>query len=140
MRQRGRKSAAALSVIAVDGDPDRLLPPASLSDPERIVFVDLVTACDPKQFRPSDLPLLCRYCEAAVLAEQSALELRRGAVVDGKPSPWITVQEKAVRAMVALSMRLRLSPQSRIDPKTLGRQQQYQGPLPWEIRQGRGET
>ena len=133
MRQRGRKSAAALSVIAVDGEPNRLLPPASLGDVERTVFVDLVTACDPKHFRPSDLPLLCRYCETAVLAEQAALELRRGAVVAGKPSPSITIQEKAVRAMVALSMRLRLSPQSRIDPKTLGRQQ-HQGPLPWEIR------
>jgi phage terminase small subunit len=134
MRQRGRKSAAALSVIAVEDKPDRLLPPASLSDAERTVFVDLVTACDPKHFRPSDLPLLCRYCEAVVLAERSALELRLGAVVAGKPSPWITIQEKAVRAMVALSMRLRLSPQSRIDPKTLGRQQAYTGPMPWELR------
>jgi hypothetical protein len=68
-----------------------------LSDAERTVFVDLVTTCDPTHFQPSDLPLLCRYCEAAVLAEQAALELRRGAVVDGKPSPWITIQEKAVK-------------------------------------------
>jgi hypothetical protein len=28
-------------------------------------------------------------------------------------------------------MRLRLSPQSRIDPKTLGRQHIYNGPRPW---------
>jgi phage terminase small subunit len=133
MRQRGRKSAAALSVIAVDGKPDRLLPPASLSDADRTVFVDLVTTCDPTHFQPSDLRLLCRYCEAPVLAEQAALELRRGAVVDGKPSPWITIQEKAVRAMVSLSMRLRLSPQSRIDPKTLGRKQAYTGPLPRDL-------
>ena len=34
-------------------------------------------------------------------------------MVDGKPSPWLTVQEKAVRALVALSLRLRLSPQAR---------------------------
>ena len=101
---------------------------------ERTVFVDVVTACDPTHFQPSDLPLLCRYCEAAVLGEQAALELRRGAVVDGKPSPWITIQEKAVRAMVSLSMRLRLSPQSRIDPKTLGRKEAYAGPKPWELR------
>jgi phage terminase small subunit len=83
------------------------------------VFVDLVTACEPQHFRPADLPLLVRYVEACVLADQAAEQLRLGAVIDGKPSPWITIQEKAVRAMVALSMRLRLSPQSRIDPKTL---------------------
>jgi phage terminase small subunit len=34
-------------------------------------------------------------------------------VVNGRPSPWIVVQEKAVRAMTALAMRLRLSPQAR---------------------------
>ena len=35
------------------------------------------------------------------MAERAALELRLGAVVDGKPSPWITIQEKAVRAIDA---------------------------------------
>jgi phage terminase small subunit len=38
---------------------------------------------------------------------------REGAVVNGRLSPWVTVQEKAVRAMTALAMRLRLSPQAR---------------------------
>ena len=38
-----------------------------------------------------------------------------------------------------LSMRLRLSPQSRIDPKTLGRQQGYVGPKPWELRPDHGD-
>jgi phage terminase small subunit len=91
-----------------------------------------VSGCDAGHFREPDLPLLSRYCEAAVLAEQAALELRNGAVVDGKPSPWIVIQEKCVRAMVSLSMRLCLSPQSRIDPKTLTRQQPYSGPKPWD--------
>ena len=63
------------------------------------------------------------------------VEVRGGAVVDGKPSPWIVVQDKAVRAMVALSMRLRLSPQSRTDPKTLARQPQYSRPRPWEANE-----
>jgi phage terminase small subunit len=92
----------------------------------------VVAACDRDHFRPSDLPLVVRYVEAAALGDQAAAQLRLGAVITGKPSPWITVQEKAVRAMVALSMRLRLSPQSRIDAKTLGRQEVRQGPAPWE--------
>ena len=108
-----RKSAASLSIITPDGRPTRLHPPASLGKAERALFVDLVAACAPTHFRPSDLPLLCRYCETAILGEQAAHELRNGTVIDGKPSPWITVQEKAVRAMVSLSMRLRLSPQAR---------------------------
>jgi len=132
MKQRGRISAAALSVIDVDDQSTRPAPPASLSEPEREMFVTIIAGCDAGHFRQTDLPLLSRYCEAAVLAEHAALELRNGAVMDGKPSPWIVIQEKCVRAMVSLSMRLRLSPQSRLDPKTLGRQQPYSGRKPWE--------
>jgi hypothetical protein len=84
-----------------------------LSEAERTIFVDLVSATKPSHFQASDLPLLCRYVEAAALGDEAATQLRLGAVIGGKPSPWITVQEKAVRAMVALSMRLRLSPQAR---------------------------
>ena len=43
---RGRKSAAALGVVAVDGGTSRLKPPASLSEAERKVFVDLVSFVD----------------------------------------------------------------------------------------------
>ena len=132
MRQRGRKSGAGLGILQVDGKPNRLNPPPSLSAAERAIFFDVVAACDRDHFRPSDLPLVVRYVEAAALGDQAAAQLRLGAVITGKPSPWITVQEKAVRAMVALSMRLRLSPQSRIDAKTLGRQEVRQGPAPWE--------
>ena len=38
-------------------------------------------------------------------------------VIDGKTNPWLVVQEKAQRAMVALSARLRLAPQSRMESK-----------------------
>ena len=132
MKPRGRISAAALSVLGVDGHQARPLPPACLSEPERELFASIVGGCDADHFRQTDLPLLSRYCEAAILAERAARELRNGAVVDGKPSPWVVVQEKCVRAMVSLSMRLRLSPQSRIDPKTLARQQPYSGRNPWD--------
>lgn len=112
-----RKSAAARAIdaISVDGRPKRLAPPKNLSDRERALFIELVSTNTPEHFRPSDLPLLCRYVEAACLAEQAAFELRQnGAVIGDKPSPWLVVQEKSVRAMTALSMRLRLSPQSRL--------------------------
>ena len=34
-------------------------------------------------------------------------------VIGGRTSPWLVVQEKSIRAMVALAMRLRISPQAR---------------------------
>jgi hypothetical protein len=133
MRQRGKKSRAGLAIVKVNGKPARLEPPSSLPEAERAVFVDLVAASDPEHFRSSDLPLLVRYVESIVLADRASSELRKGAVVKGKTSPWLAIQREAIKAMVALSIRLRLSPQSRIDPKTLGRQQLRRGPAPWEL-------
>lgn len=109
-----RKSAAELSVITPLGSRrTRLRPPATLGEAERDAFVAVVNSCDPGHFRQSDLPLLCRYAESIVLAELAACELRQGVVIGGRVSPWIIIQEKAIRACVALSMRLRLSPQAR---------------------------
>lgn len=132
MRQRGRRSAAALEAISVDGKPDRLQPPDHLSADERQRFVEIISTCDAKHFRPSDTTLLCRFVEADALAERAAKELRKHPVVDGKASAWLAVQEKSVRALVSLSMRLRLAPQSRIDAKALGRHEARLGLAPWE--------
>jgi phage terminase small subunit len=131
--QMPRKSAAALATPPINGEPPRLQPPASLSETEQAIFTAVVGACDAKHFRKSDLPLLCRFCELTALADQAGRELREnGAVLDGKPSPWIVVQEKCVRGLVALSARLRLCPQSRTDPKTTGRQRPSLYRKPWE--------
>jgi hypothetical protein len=66
-------------------------------------------------FRPSDAPLLVRYVQDVVLAGRAAAALEReGAVIGGRPNPWLIVAEKCDRALVALSMRLRVSPQARL--------------------------
>jgi phage terminase small subunit len=47
-------------------------------------------------------------------SEMPARQLQeQGAIVNGKPNPWLVSKEKAHREMVALSLRLRLSPQGR---------------------------
>jgi phage terminase small subunit len=132
MGVRGRRSAADLA-ISVDGKPERLKPPTHLGPDERRRFDELVESCDSTHFRRSDLPLLCRYVEADALGERAAAELRvSGPVINGRASPWLTAQEKAVRALVALSMRLRLSPQSRIDPKAASLRSDTAKHRPWE--------
>jgi len=116
-----RKSAAA-QATPIGESRKSLQPPVALSRAEALLFREIIAACDPVHFTQSDLPLLSRYVEAITLAEQAAEHLRdEGPVIQGRPSPWLTVSEKAIRAVVALSMRLRLSPQSRLDPKTAGR-------------------
>ena len=127
MPQPGRKSAAALAITSPAPRLTRLRPPPSLAEPEAKLFKQIISNCAHDHFRQSDLPLLCRYCEASVLAERAAQQLREAPVVDGKPSPWLPVREKAVREMTALSMRLRLSPQARKE----GRRLTAPKPLSW---------
>jgi P27 family predicted phage terminase small subunit len=109
-----RKSAASLAVVRVDASVSRLRPPAELGEEEQQIWQVIVGTCDSKHFMRSDAPLLARYCEAVVLARRAAAALTsEGPVIAGRTNPWLTVQEKAVRAMVSLSMRLRISPQAR---------------------------
>jgi hypothetical protein len=97
-----RKSAAALAFPLRIGD--RLKPPPNLTAPERAIFLDIVASTKPEHFQPSDTPLLCAYCRAVALEARSARERDDKAL-----ARW----ERAIKAMVALSMRLRLSPQAR---------------------------
>ena len=131
MKQRGRKSAANLETINVDGSPDRLQPPDHLSTDERQRFVDIVANCDARHFRPSDVTLLCRFVEADALAERAAKELRKNPVVDGKPSAWLGAGKIRARTDGAFYA-IAFSPQSRIDAKTVGRQEVRLGINPWE--------
>ena len=122
-----KSSAALLSMLAVDGSPPRLKPPATLSQAERDIFTSLVSTVDRRHFRPSDLPLLSSYCRAIDLEARAAKALAD----DPCDKQWLSVWEKSVRAMTALSMRLRLSPQARLPDRAVARQKPVIGPRPW---------
>ena len=81
MAGTGRKPFETTDVVPFGAGNERLRPPPSLGKPEKQAFLDLVTTTDPKQFRPSDLPLLCRWAELTVMAEQAAGELQAGGMV-----------------------------------------------------------
>ena len=100
----------------------RLTPPAGLSEAARLVFAEMVAACGPEHFTRGDMPLLLAYCTACAMERQASETLEKeGPIVGGRASPWLVIQEKQVRAMTALAMRLRLAPQSRIDSRGAGR-------------------
>jgi len=104
--------------------------PAGLSDREAAIFRDLVAAVDVDHFTEADLPLLVSYCQTVALHENAMAGIRRDGPLrqDGKTSAWLTVLEKCQRGMVALSMRLRLSPQARRERAVVPRR------LNWEDR------
>lgn len=111
----------------------RLQPPANLSAGAAEVFRQTIAAVDADHFSAVDLPLLEQYAVAADLARQAQAQLDAdGAIVAGKANPWLVVQEKAVRALTALSARLRICPQSRFDRLVAASKARPKGARPWD--------
>jgi phage terminase small subunit len=109
-----RRSASALTTLTSLPPTPRLVPPEGMAEDARQVFLDIVLANDPTHFKPSDMPLLLRYCEAHAMAARAAAALSAGPMVDGDgASPWVSVYVAMTKTANALAMRLRLSPQAR---------------------------
>ena len=118
----GRKPYVTHDVTPFGLPDERLKPPDHLGPLEKRVFFHLITHAPAGQFREVDLSLVCRWCELSAVADRAAAELATGNLVteDGRPTPWLSVHERAVKGLVALSLRLQLAPQSRASkaPKT----------------------
>jgi hypothetical protein len=127
-----RRSAADLAVVRPEGGFTRLRPPADLGEEEREIWHEIVASCRSDHFQKCDGPLLIRYVENVVLARRAAAALtREGPVVAGRTNPWLVVAEKCDRALVALSMRLRISPQARM--RREGTPRKGPGPSTYEL-------
>lgn len=109
--------------------------PPHLNKAERALFIELVGCCDPRHFVKSDLPLLTSFVQATLLARSTAPKPGRNKNDLDAVAAW----EKAVRVMALLATRLRLAPQARSDPKTVGTRQRNAelGVAPWR-RKGTG--
>ena len=129
-----RKSANAFG-FPTEASQERLHPPSELGGVERQIFTDIVATNRPEHFRSSDLPLLSAYARAIVLERRFAEQLADG---DAKALP---MWNGAVKAIVALSMRLRLSPQAR-QPNNSARSGRAEQPTSFYDRQQllEGET
>jgi hypothetical protein len=121
----GRPPHETTDIAPFGVESRRLRPPDCLGELQRKAFVDLVTSCPISQFHRSDLPLLARWAELTIMAEQAAHELEQGGmVVDGKDgpkvSPWFAIHRDVTRELRALSQRLQLGPRGRTPkaPKT----------------------
>src|SRR5262245_54556988 len=118
MAETGRKPFETTEVAPFGAGNRRLEPPECLGNLQKRAFIDLVCSVPRSQFRRSDLPLLCRWCELTVMAEEAAFQLQTGGMVvsgkDGpKVSPWFTIHRDATRELRSLSQRLQLGPRGR---------------------------
>jgi Phage terminase, small subunit len=136
MAQSG--SDASLNVIPIT-DRSRMRPRQGAPAEVATVFMELVLSMPADHFRRTDAPLIEAYAQAIVLGREAYEHLQsEGQVIAGRTSPWVTCLEKAHRSAVALSMRLRLAPQSRLKAEAVGRSQ-FQ-PDAYSIRLIRGQA
>ena len=126
-----RRSAASLLTPTPKSQTPApgLHPPEGMGAAEADLFRRTVKSLAHGHLQACDVPDLCRWCEAATEAEKAARHIREhGQVIDGKPSPYLRVMDRASRLQKMWSVRLRFGPQGRDDPRTLGRRQQLHGP------------
>jgi hypothetical protein len=102
---------AALSVVSPVSEDPRLRPPKTLSAAARKIFTAIVSSSSPTHFTIADMQLLTAYCEACAMADRAIAEINRMPIE--KSNRALILFEKSTRTMTALSLRLRLAPQSR---------------------------
>lgn len=124
MAQRGKKSAAALSVVPAPTET-RPEPPAELTDEQAEVWRSVVATKDPNWFSDDTHKLLVSYCKHASIA--AALDRE----IDEFDPQWLRdaegldryktltdMREKHTRALTALSRSMRLTHQSQYRPES----------------------
>jgi hypothetical protein len=110
-----RKSAAELAEVPHLADHyRRITAPDGMTPEETALFRKIVEDCHPLHFAQADAPLLRAYVQACVLGELAFVSAQQSPDALGD---W----ERYVRVQAALSVKLRLNPHSRADPKTVMR-------------------
>jgi hypothetical protein len=108
-----RQSEASLSIAHLAPPLRRFEPPPELEPEAAAAFRATVAAVPATHFAPEDLPLLAEYARITVLTQRASAELAAAPIVDGRPTPWLEIYRTAHKAMLSLSVRLRLGARSR---------------------------
>jgi len=129
MEKRGRQSTADMSVVSVASARKPIEPPKGLKPQEEAIFTEVVASCSPDHFRKSDIPMLTAFATATHLARFFAGKI-------GESPDALKAWSEATRLQISLSTKLRLTPSTRLDPKTVHRHVPAGdlGRAPWEDR------
>jgi hypothetical protein len=140
MKQRGRKSAAELSIIGAGGIAvaRRLDPPSQLSDEMADIWRGIVNGKPGDWFDAGSAPVLAQYCRHVIAARRASQLILEEEAADGfGVDHWnalLRVQERQSALLASLATKLRLTPQSRYGPRgaATAALNEATGPAPWE--------
>ena len=137
MKQRGRKSAAALSVaepaISAKSRPE---PATDLEPEERLEWIQVVNSLPADWFEPFNLQLLTQYCRHAVTARrvsQLIHQMEQQEEIDlDEYDKLLKMQERESRIIASLLTKMRLSQQAVFSARKTRPNQGAVGAKPWE--------
>jgi hypothetical protein len=129
--QRGRKSAASLSIVPVTGI-QRPEPPPEFTPVEAAVWTATVRAMKPTWFGPETHPLLSAYCFHVVTANELQAQLRTLTTGDREYRALLAALRAETKIMLAVARALRLTPRSNRYASD-GRDGGRFHPRPWEL-------
>jgi len=134
MRQRGRKSAASLEVVASNVSATERPPvPDDLSDEQAAVWQKITNRMPADWFPAETWPLLAMYCRHVVAARRVAQLIEQEETSESVDIEALDrlykMQEREGRAMSSLATRMRLTQQATYDKS---RKKPAQVRRPWE--------
>lgn len=123
MRQRGRKSAAALSLVVNVNEPSvRHKPPEHMPEDQRAVWDNVLDNVPADWFQPETLPLLEQYCihvcRAKFLAQlinEYQLKADRLAGETSRMLELMRQEHRQSRLIASLATKMRIAQQSTYD-------------------------
>lgn len=134
MRQRGRKSAASLEVVASNVSAIERAPvPDDLTDEQSAVWRTITNRMPADWFPAETWPLLAMYCRHVVSARRVAQLIEQEETSESVDIETLDrlykMQEREGRAMSSLATRMRLTQQTTYDKS---RKKPIQVRKPWE--------
>lgn len=130
MQQRGRKSAAS-KIALIDGSRgSRPSPPGDISDYEAAKWAEVIGSMPADWFKPEMTDLMRAYCRCSKIVYEidKMDDSLQADLLGDTPVDNLVIKlklsnsrDKQVRQLAMLATKLRLTPQSRVEPKTAGR-------------------
>ena len=141
MKQRGRKSAGAMTLVVDDRFQMPPAPPSELTDAQAAVWRDVVGSLPGGWVSRAAFPILvqlCRHVGRARLLERAVADFQmEWLAAPGGPERLnllLGMAQRETASVISCSRQLRLGPQQREHPRTAGRQLDNvpTGPKPWD--------
>ena len=137
MRNRGRKSAADLSVVPIGIDSRRPEPPIQLNAREAVTWRAIVSDLPGGWVTPAQEPLLTAYCwhiEAGSQLSSMINALDFPSCDQRQLARLLEMRRRETAATASLATKMRLTAQSRMHARTAGRRNENSSGTvrPWD--------